>query len=85
MSLKKLLALTILLFIHWYELESRNSGVIMPPEPPQEVPEPPQEVIISNSIFSKFEMYLDFTNNNYLLFISDMPVEEVANLSIFFF
>jgi hypothetical protein len=69
MSLKKLLALTILLFIHWYELESRNLGVKMPPEPPQEVPEPPQEVIISNSIFSKFEMYLDFTNNNYLLFI----------------
>jgi hypothetical protein len=54
MSLKKLLALTILLFIHWYELESRNLGVKMPPEPPQEVPEPPQEVIISNSIFSKF-------------------------------
>jgi hypothetical protein len=71
MSLKKLLALTILFFIHWYQLESRNSGVIMPPEPPQ-------EVIISNPIGSKFEMYLDFTNNDYLLFISNMPVEIVG-------
>jgi hypothetical protein len=46
---------------------------------------PVPEIIISNPIGSKFEMYLNFTNNDYILIINNLTVKEVANLFLFFF